>query len=121
MTSRPDIQVRRVYDPPDKQDGTRVLIDRIWPRGISKADAHIDEWPKEITPSTDLRHWFHGEQGSYAEFRRRYLAELKAPERADELERLRAEARTHTVTLVTSVREPERSHAAVLAERLRGR
>ncbi|MGW7292663.1 DUF488 domain-containing protein [Streptomyces xiamenensis] len=121
MTSRPDIQVRRVYDPPDKQDGTRVLIDRIWPRGISKADAHIDEWPKEITPSTDLRHWFHGEQGSYAEFRRRYLAELKAPERADELERLRAEARTHTVTLVTSVREPEHSHAAVLAERLRAR
>jgi uncharacterized protein YeaO (DUF488 family) len=71
------IQLKRAYDQPSKSDGTRILVDRLWPRGVTKAKARIDLWPKEIAPSPELRKWFHREGADWKEFRRRYLTELK--------------------------------------------
>ncbi|GAA2501776.1 DUF488 domain-containing protein [Streptomyces gobitricini] len=117
--SRP--RIRRVYDPPGSGDGVRVLVDRLWPRGLSKTDAHVDEWPKSLTPSTGLRRWYHAAEGdAYEEFRRRYEAELARPEAAEALDRLRDLARKGPLTLLTASREPDRGHAAVLAELLKG-
>ncbi|MDN3295352.1 DUF488 family protein [Streptomyces ficellus] len=113
------LRIRRVYDPARPDDGLRVLVDRLWPRGLSTADAHIDEWPKSLTPSTELRRWYHGTEGAYEEFRKRYEAELAAPEAAEALGRLRGLARQGPLTLLTASREPEHSHAAVLAEHLK--
>ncbi|MFE0606254.1 DUF488 domain-containing protein [Streptomyces sp. NPDC058892] len=114
----PEIRLRRVYDPPEPgADGLRVLVDRLWPRGLAKAAAGVDEWPKAVTPSTELRKWFH-DGGSADEFRRRYEAELAEPEAVAELARLRGLAGTGPVTLLTAVRDPGSSHAAVLAEHL---
>ncbi|MFJ8130038.1 DUF488 domain-containing protein [Streptomyces hydrogenans] len=115
----PAVRVRRVYDPPAPDDGVRVLVDRLWPRGLAKADAHVDEWPKALTPSTELRRWYHGPgEGDYDEFRRRYEAELAAPDAADALDRLRALAETAPLTLLTATRHPETSHTTVLKEAL---
>ncbi|MEU5314024.1 DUF488 family protein [Streptomyces sp. NPDC021562] len=111
------VRVRRIYESPEPDDGVRVLVDRLWPRGVSKEDAHVDEWPKGLTPSTELRHWFH-EGGSYEEFTRRYEAELDAPEAAELLDGLRKTARRRKVTLLTASKTPEESHAAVLARLL---
>ncbi|MFJ9708980.1 DUF488 domain-containing protein [Streptomyces sp. NPDC101234] len=111
------VRVRRIYEPPEPADGVRVLVDRLWPRGMSKEDAHVDEWPKGLTPSNELRRWFH-EGGSYEEFTRRYEAELDAPEAAELLDGLRKTARNHKVTLLTASRTPEESHASVLARLL---
>ncbi|KOV64269.1 hypothetical protein ADK64_17650 [Streptomyces sp. MMG1121] len=96
----------------------RVLVDRLWPRGIAKEEADIDEWPKGLTPSTELRKWFHG-GGSYEEFRRRYEAELDAPEAAELLDGLRRAARRGRVTLLTASKTPEQSHAHVLEDLLK--
>ncbi|MEE1751047.1 DUF488 domain-containing protein [Streptomyces sp. SP18CS02] len=112
-------RVRRVYDPVLPDDGARVLVDRLWPRGLSKADAHVDEWPKSLTPSTELRRWFHAGEGTYEQFRRRYEAELTLPEAAEALDRLRELSRTGPLTLLTASKEPDRSHASVLRELLR--
>ncbi|MEU0005486.1 DUF488 family protein [Streptomyces sp. NPDC006314] len=114
------VRVRRVYEPPEPDDGLRVLVDRLWPRGVAKDAAHVDEWPKVLTPSTELRKWYHGGEGSYEEFRRRYEAELDAPEAAELLDGLRKSAREGRVTLLTASKTPEESHAQVLAELLRG-
>ncbi|MDO0929172.1 DUF488 family protein [Streptomyces sp. TG1A-8] len=114
------VRVRRIYDPPEPDDGLRVLVDRLWPRGLSKEEARVDEWPKGLAPSTGLRRWFHGAEGSYGEFRRRYRAELAAARAAEPLDGLRASARRGRVTLLTASRTPGRSHASVLAELLRG-
>ncbi|MFE9634806.1 DUF488 domain-containing protein [Streptomyces sp. NPDC006463] len=114
------IRLRRVYDPPEpEEDGVRVLVDRLWPRGLSKAAAGVDEWPRAVAPSSELRKWFHG-GGSAGEFRRRYEAELASADALAELDRLRALAAAGPVTLLTAVKDPESSHAAVLAELLRG-
>ncbi|MFF4494036.1 DUF488 domain-containing protein [Streptomyces sp. NPDC001546] len=94
-------------------------MDRLWPRGLSKEAAAVDEWPKAVTPSAELRRWFHG-GGSAREFRARYEAELAGPEAAAELERLRGLAAGGPLTLLTAVRDPAASHAAVLAEHLGG-
>ncbi|MFF2774403.1 DUF488 domain-containing protein [Streptomyces sp. NPDC058052] len=118
--STPDVRVRRVYDAPSPDDGIRVLVDRLWPRGLAKADAHIDEWPKALTPSTELRRWYHGPDGDYDEFRRRYEAELAAPGAATSLARLRTLAETRTITLLTATKHPETSHTTVLKEELTG-
>ncbi|KOU16199.1 hypothetical protein ADK52_34070 [Streptomyces sp. WM6372] len=113
--------MRRVYDPPEPgADGVRVLVDRLWPRGLSKAAAAVDQWPKAVTPSRELRTWFHGGGGSAREFRARYEAELAEPEAAAELARLRTLAEAGPVTLLTAVKDPASSHAAVLAELLSG-
>jgi uncharacterized protein YeaO (DUF488 family) len=112
--------VGRVYDEPRRQDGTRVLVDRIWPRGMTKDRARLDEWCKEIAPSTELRTWYAHDPERYAEFSRRYRAELTEPERAAVLRHLRALAATGTLTLLTATKRAEISEAAVLADLLRG-
>ncbi|MCX5013721.1 DUF488 family protein [Streptomyces sp. NBC_00555] len=114
------IRIRRIYDPPEPgADGVRVLVDRLWPRGLAKEAAAVDEWPRAVTPSTELRKWFHG-GGSAVEFRRRYEAELAEPSAVAELDRLRSLAAVGPLTLLTSVKDPASSHAAVLAELLGG-
>ncbi|GGT06547.1 hypothetical protein GCM10010271_06120 [Streptomyces kurssanovii] len=107
-------KVRRVYEEPGPDDGLRVLVDRLWPRGLSKDAAHVDEWPKALTPSSELRRWYHGTDGEYEEFRRRYEAELAEPAAAEALRKLRTLAAEGPVTLLTASKEPDRSHAAVL-------
>ncbi|WP_328429909.1 DUF488 domain-containing protein [Streptomyces sp. NBC_00443] len=112
------VRIRRVYEAPEPEDGVRVLVDRLWPRGLSKDAAHVDEWPKGLTPSTELRRWYHSGEGSYEEFADRYEAELAAPEAAERLDRVRELASNGAVTLLTSSKTPEQSHAAVLARLL---
>lgn len=73
------VRVRRVYEPPEPDDGVRVLVDRLWPRGLAKDAAHVDEWPKGLTPSAELRRWYHAGEGDFEEFRERYEAELVEP------------------------------------------
>ncbi|KRD09423.1 MULTISPECIES: DUF488 domain-containing protein [unclassified Streptomyces] len=112
------VRVRRVYDPPEPQDGVRVLVDRLWPRGVSKEAARVDEWPKGLTPSTELRRWYHAGEGSHEEFARRYEAELTAPEASELLDHVRELATKGPVTLLTSAKSPEQSHTAVLVRLL---
>jgi uncharacterized protein YeaO (DUF488 family) len=108
------IAIKRAYDKPSPQDGVRILIDRLWPRGLSKAKLKIDVWPRELTPSTDLRKWYGHEPARFAEFRRRYRAELA--KRTKELGALRAMVRGRAATLITATREVDLSHAAVMRE-----
>ncbi|WP_435216177.1 DUF488 domain-containing protein [Streptomyces sp. bgisy034] len=112
------VRIRRVYEAPEPEDGVRVLVDRLWPRGLSKDAAHVDEWPKGLTPSTELRRWYHAGEGSYEEFADRYEAELDAPETAELLDHVRELAGKGAVTLLTASKSPEQSHAAVLARLL---
>ncbi|MGW4161161.1 DUF488 domain-containing protein [Streptomyces sp. NPDC004788] len=112
------VRVRRVYEAPEPDDGLRVLVDRLWPRGLSKADAHIDEWPKSLTPSNELRRWYHGTEGEYEEFRRRYEEELAEPAAAAALSALRAKAAEGPVTLLTATKDPAQSHTEVLLQAL---
>jgi uncharacterized protein YeaO (DUF488 family) len=114
------VRLRRVYEPPEPDDGVRVLVDRLWPRGLAKDAARVDEWPKALTPSTELRRWYHAGEGSYEEFGERYEAELAAPEAAELLDHVRELVRKGPVTLLTAAKSPEQSHAAVLARLLRG-
>jgi uncharacterized protein YeaO (DUF488 family) len=100
-----DIRVRRAYDPPSPEDGTRVLVDRVWPRGLRKDDARLDEWAKDVAPSTELRTWYRHDPAKFGEFRQRYIAELAAPGRHEALERLRTRASEGAVTLLTATRE----------------
>ncbi|MGC9500193.1 DUF488 domain-containing protein [Streptomyces sp. WG7] len=109
-----NVRVHRVYDPPGPDDGVRVLVDRLWPRGVAKDAAHVDEWPKSLTPSAELRRWYHAGEGSYEEFAQRYEAELAAPDAAELLDHVRELARKGDVTLLTASKSPEQSHAAVL-------
>jgi uncharacterized protein YeaO (DUF488 family) len=115
-----DVRVRRIYDEPTRHDGTRVLVDRIWPRGMSKDRARLDEWCKQIAPSTGLRTWYAHDPQRFAEFSRRYRAELAEPERAAALEHLRSLAATGALTLLTATKQAEISEAAVLANLVRG-
>jgi uncharacterized protein YeaO (DUF488 family) len=118
MVARTAVRVSRVYDEPGAEDGRRVLVDRVWPRGLSRERVRIDEWCKQVAPSTQLRKWYDHDPQRYAEFSRRYLAELDDPERAAALLRLRAYAREGTLTLLTATKRSEISQAAVLAELL---
>ncbi|MFG2602519.1 DUF488 domain-containing protein [Streptomyces sp. NPDC048514] len=113
------VSVRRIYEPPEPGDGLRVLVDRLWPRGLSKDAAKVDEWPKALTPSTELRKWYHAGEGTYEEFAERYEAELAGPEAVALLDRLRASAAEGAVTLLTAGKAPGESHASVLARLLR--
>ncbi|MER7959205.1 MULTISPECIES: DUF488 family protein [unclassified Streptomyces] len=117
-TASPDVRVRRIYEAPSPDDGVRVLVDRLWPRGLAKADARIDEWPKALTPSTELRRWYHGPEGSYEEFCRRYEDELAEPGAAEALDRLRTLAAQGPVTLLTAAKDPSVSHTSVLERAL---
>ncbi|MUN38319.1 DUF488 domain-containing protein [Actinomadura litoris] len=115
-----EVRLRRVYGRPEPDDGARVLVDRVWPRGLSKEDARLDHWEKDVAPSTDLRKWYGHDPERFAEFRRRYEAELDDPSRAAALDRLRALADGGTLTLLTATKDAERSQAAVLAALLNG-
>lgn len=110
------VSVRRVYEKPSPDDGVRVLVDRVWPRGLRKDDAHLDEWRKDVAPSSELRTWYGHDPQRYDEFRRRYLAELQDPGRADALRHLRDLAQRGPLTLLTATRDAGISQAAVLAE-----
>jgi uncharacterized protein YeaO (DUF488 family) len=114
-----DIRVRRVYEEPSVQDGARVLVDRVWPRGLRKDALRLDEWAKDVAPSTDLRTWYQHDPAKFDEFRRRYAAELDQPGAREGLARLRALAADRPVTLLTATKELELSQAAVLAGLLR--
>ncbi len=116
---RRDVRVARVYDEPDGADGARVLVDRIWPRGIAKDRAALDEWAKEVAPSSELRRWYRHDPERFQDFTERYRAELEEPERADALGRLRERAASGPLILLTATRDAGLSHAAVLAEILR--
>ena len=113
------IQVKRVHEGAEPGDGFRVLVDRLWPRGVSKGRAALDLWAKDAAPSTELRTWFHAHPDQFPEFTRRYRAELDA--NPDAVSRLRHLADDHhTVTLLFSVRDVTNNHARVLAEYLAG-
>jgi uncharacterized protein YeaO (DUF488 family) len=114
---RPDIRLKRAYEPPSPQDGRRILVDRLWPRGLRRAEARVDSWLKEIAPSTELRRWFAHDPTRWEEFRRRYRAELAAS--AHLLGELRAIARTGPLTLVYAARDEHHNDAVVLREVLR--
>ena len=112
-----DVRLKRAYDQPDEEDGYRVLIDRLWPRGVSRERARLDEWAKELAPSAELRRWFGHDPARFAEFRTRYEKELEGQEA--KLEELRRRARQGTLTLVYAARDAEHNDAVVLADVLR--
>jgi uncharacterized protein YeaO (DUF488 family) len=111
----PRVQVRRVYDDRAADDGSRVLVDRVWPRGMSKDAAHIDEWCKQVAPSTELRKWYGHDPDRFEEFSRRYREELRDAEPAAALEALRRLAHDGPLTLLTATKAVDISQAAVLA------
>jgi uncharacterized protein YeaO (DUF488 family) len=113
------IRVRRVYDEPEPADGARVLVDKLWPRGVSKQAAQLQEWAKDVAPSDELRQWYGHDPPKFDEFRRRYLAELDQPEPGAAVSRLRALAAGGPVTLLTATKDVQHSQAAVLADHLR--
>jgi uncharacterized protein YeaO (DUF488 family) len=121
LQEEPHVQVRRVYDPPEPDDGQRVLVDRLWPRGLSKERANLDDWCKEIAPSTELRKWYGHDPDRYAEFARRYRAELGDPEREAAFAHLRELADHGRLTLLTATKRSDISEAAVLADLLGGK
>jgi uncharacterized protein YeaO (DUF488 family) len=110
------IRLKRAYAPATRSDGYRVLVERLWPRGLRKVDAHLDAWLKDVAPSEALRVWFHHDPERLREFRTRYKRELHAKEAEDALDVLRKRAAQSTVTLVFSTRDEEQSSARVLKE-----
>ena len=116
-----EVRVARVHDPRTARDGYRVLVDRLWPRGISKAVADLDEWCREVAPSAPLRRWYGHVPDRFPEFRQRYRTVLSTGEAATAVERLRRLGREQTLTLLTGSRDSATSNAAVLAEALTGR
>jgi uncharacterized protein YeaO (DUF488 family) len=109
-----NVRLKRAYEPASRADGKRVLVDRLWPRGVKKTEAKIDAWMKEIAPSAELRKWFAHDPHRWAEFRRRYKEELK--EHADEIARLRAIAEAGRLTLVFAARDQAHNDAVVLRD-----
>ena len=112
-----DVRVKRVYEPAASSDGYRVMIDRLWPRGVSQQRAQLDEWERELAPSRELRQWFGHEPSRFEEFRRRYIEELRT--QRPRIAALRRQARQGTLTLVYAARDTEHNDAVVLAEVLR--
>jgi uncharacterized protein YeaO (DUF488 family) len=117
---RPRIRIKRVYDEPTPDDGYRVLVDRLWPRGLSRDRARIDLWLREIAPSSELRAWFAHKAERFGEFRRRYMEELREKERLVQLLLSRVEV-GETITLLYSARDPEHNNAVVLRDYLEER
>ncbi len=115
MVDNPTVLVRRIYDDPRRDDGKRVLVDRLWPRGMSKARARLDEWCRTVAPSTELRTWYQHEPERFEEFTRRYLDELAHPEQAEALAHLRDLGGHGSLTLLTATKSTALSEAAVLA------
>jgi uncharacterized protein YeaO (DUF488 family) len=115
------IKIKRAYDPPEEEDGTRVLVDRLWPRGVSKERIRIDRRMSDIAPSNELRRWFHHDPTKWDEFHQRYLAELDNPERQAELDSLAQIAEKGILTLVYGAKDTERNQAVVLKELIEAR
>jgi uncharacterized protein YeaO (DUF488 family) len=113
------VHLKRVYDTPAASDGKRVLVDRLWPRGLTKEEAAIDDWEKELAPSNELRKWFGHEVERWAEFQKRYHAELR--QNADRIEELRGEARHATLTLLFAAHDEVHNNAVVLRDVLLGK
>jgi uncharacterized protein YeaO (DUF488 family) len=111
---------RRVYDAVSPSDGARVLVDRVWPRGLRHDDARLGEWLRDVAPSTQLRQWYGHQPQRFAEFRLRYLSELGRPDHRESVRRLRELAGLGPVTLVTATQDVDHSQAAVLAQWLTG-
>jgi uncharacterized protein YeaO (DUF488 family) len=110
------IPLKRVYDEPSKEDGTRILVDRLWPRGLSKEKAHVDLWLKEVAPSNELRKWFAHDPAKWPEFKTRYKAELK--QNAEQLALLKQAVAKGPATLLYGARDTEHNEAVVLQELL---
>jgi uncharacterized protein YeaO (DUF488 family) len=108
------MRIKRVYNEPAKADGRRVLVDRVWPRGLTKKEAQIDEWLKEIAPSARLRKWFGHDPARWKEFKKRYVAELK--DQGEEVEQLAQKAKKRTVTLLFGAKDIEHNNAVALKE-----
>ena len=113
-----NVKLKRAYERPSAADGTRVLVDRLWPRGIKKADAKVDHWVKELAPSTELRKWFGHDPTRWQEFRRRYAGELR--QHNDQVDRLRDLARAGPITLVYAAHDEIHNDAVVLRDILLG-
>ena len=111
------VTVKRIYEPVASKDGYRILVDRLWPRGIKKEKAEIDTWLKEVAPSTELRKWFHAGKGNFADFKKKYLAELKENPALKDLKSLLKEHKQ--VTLLYAAKDEEQNHAHVLADLLK--
>ena len=115
------IAVKRVYEPPSRADGTRVLVDRLWPRGLNKKDAALDAWLKDLAPSNELRSWAHAHPESWQMFRKRYLKELAQPEASEALEELyRLASQRKRLTLLYAFKNQEHNNAVVLKDLLDG-
>ena len=110
------IKLKRAYDPVEKSDGVRILVDRLWPRGIKKEKLQATFWMKDAAPSDALRKWFHADTGDWKEFRARYLKELKRPDAQKALHDIAEVAKKGTVTLVYGAKDPEHNQAALLKE-----
>ena len=117
MAKTPEIRLKRAYDPPAASDGARILVDRLWPRGLRKDAAALTAWLKDIAPSPELRKWFSHDPARWAEFSRRYRAELSA--NGEAVAQLRAYMKSGPVTLLYAAHDAEHNHARVLAEHLR--
>jgi uncharacterized protein YeaO (DUF488 family) len=115
---KPGIRVRRVYDDPEPGDGARVLVDRLWPRGLRKDAAALDDWLRDVAPSAELRTWYGHDPAKFEEFRRRYVAELTSPEAQQGLGKLRELAAKGPLTLLTATKDAGLSQAAVLTDLL---
>lgn len=114
-----NVKLKRAYEPPSPGDGTRILVDRLWPRGVSKADAALDMWAKELAPSDELRQWFGHDPARWPEFQVRYADEVR--QHTDELEQIRALARQGPVTLVYAARDELHNDAVALRDLVLGR
>lgn len=115
MATDSPFQIKRIYDPPAPDDGARVLVDRLWPRGVSKERAALDDWLKDIAPSTDLRRWFHHEQAHFQVFAQKYREELaRIPAAQAAVQKLLALAKSGRVTLLYAAKDPAINHAIVL-------
>lgn len=112
--SRNNIQIKRIYEDPSGEDGYRVLVDRLWPRGVSKEDARLDEWLKEITPSTKLRKWFDHDSDKFEEFSKQYKGELI--QKKEVVNQLLERAENQQVTLLYAAKDEQHNHAIVLKE-----
>ena len=121
MTEQPPVRVRRAYDEPEPEDGVRVLVDRLWPRGIRKDALPLDDWNKDVAPSAELRGWFGHDPDKFADFAARYRDELDTVAGRAALDRLRALPQGRPLTLLTATKDVEHSQAAVLADLLRRR
>ena len=115
------VGLRRAYEAPGADDGYRVLVDRVWPRGRSRDELHIDEWARDLGPSNELRRWFGHDPVRWEEFRKRYRDELSDPERAAKLDELAERARHGRLTVVYGARDETHNQAVVIAEQLESR